>query len=48
MLHSADGWKEVLDPVIARYANVTSLRFFRAMPPMPEPAPLMRGWREVG
>ena len=29
-VHSADGWKEVLDPVIARYAKRDILRFFRA------------------
>lgn len=29
-VHSADGWKEVLDPVIARYATRDILRFFRA------------------
>jgi len=29
-VHSADGWQEVLDPVIARYAKRDILRFFRA------------------
>jgi len=29
-VHSADGWKEVLDPVIARYAKRDIMRFFRA------------------
>jgi hypothetical protein len=29
-VHSADGWKDVLDPVIARYAERDLLRFFRA------------------
>ena len=29
-VHSADGWREVLDPVIARYAGRDMLRFFRA------------------
>jgi hypothetical protein len=29
-VHSADGWKEVLDPVIARYAERDIMRFFRA------------------
>ncbi len=29
-VHSADGWQEVLDPVIARYAKRDLLRFFRA------------------
>jgi hypothetical protein len=29
-VHSADGWKAVLDPVIARYAERDLLRFFRA------------------
>jgi hypothetical protein len=29
-VHSADGWREVLDPVIARYAERDLLRFFRA------------------
>lgn len=29
-VHSADGWREVLDPVIARYAGRDLLRFFRA------------------
>ena len=29
-VHSADGWKDVLDPVIARYATRDILRFFRA------------------
>ena len=29
-VHSADGWKAVPDPVIARYAGRDMLRFFRA------------------
>ncbi len=29
-VHSADGWQEVLDPVIARYAERDIMRFFRA------------------
>jgi hypothetical protein len=29
-VHSADGWKEVLDPVIARYSERDIMRFFRA------------------
>jgi len=29
-VHSADGWKDVLDPVIARYAKRDIMRFFRA------------------
>jgi hypothetical protein len=29
-VHSADGWRGVLDPVIARYAKRDILRFFRA------------------
>jgi hypothetical protein len=29
-VHSADGWRDVLDPVIARYAERDILRFFRA------------------
>ena len=29
-VHSADGWKDVLDPVIARYAERDITRFFRA------------------
>ena len=29
-VHSADGWRDVLDPVIARYATRDILRFFRA------------------
>jgi hypothetical protein len=29
-VHSADGWRDVLDPVIARYARRDILRFFRA------------------
>jgi hypothetical protein len=29
-VHSADGWQDVLDPVIARYAKRDILRFFRA------------------
>jgi len=29
-VHSADGWKEVLDPVIAPYADRDIMRFFRA------------------
>ena len=29
-VHSADGWKEVLKPVIARYADRHLMRFFRA------------------
>lgn len=29
-VHSADGWRDVLDPVIARYAEHNIMRFFRA------------------
>ena len=29
-VHSADGWQDVLDPVIARYAERDIMRFFRA------------------
>ena len=29
-VHSADGWRDVLDPVIARYADRDIMRFFRA------------------
>jgi hypothetical protein len=29
-VHSADGWRDVLDPVIARYAKRDIKRFFRA------------------
>src|SRR6056297_3570337 len=29
-VHSADGWRDVLDPVIARYAERNIMRFFRA------------------
>lgn len=29
-VHSADGWKDVLDPVIVRYAERDIMRFFRA------------------
>lgn len=29
-VHSADGWKDVLDPVVARYTKRDILRFFRA------------------
>ena len=29
-VHSADGWRDVLDPVIARYATRDIMRFFRA------------------
>ena len=29
-VHSADGWQDVLDPVIARYAKRDLMRFFRA------------------
>ena len=29
-VHSADGWQELLDPVIARYAERDIMRFFRA------------------
>jgi hypothetical protein len=29
-VHSAEGWKDVLDPVIARYAERDIMRFFRA------------------
>ena len=28
-VHSADGWREVLEPVVARYRNKTRRRFFR-------------------
>ena len=29
-VHSADGWRDVLDPVIVRYAKRDIMRFFRA------------------
>src|SRR6056297_1651566 len=29
-VHSADGWRDILDPVIARYAKRDIMRFFRA------------------
>lgn len=29
-VHSTDGWRDVLDPVIARYAECDIMRFFRA------------------
>jgi len=29
-VHSADGWEEVLGPVMARYADKDILRLFRA------------------
>ena len=29
-VHSAEGWRDVLDPVIARYAERDIMRFFRA------------------
>lgn len=29
-VHSADGWRDLLDPVIARYAKRNLMRFFRA------------------
>ena len=28
-VHSADGWREVLEPVIARYRNKVKRRYFR-------------------
>src|SRR3546814_18968833 len=42
-VHSADGWREVIDPVIARYAGRDlGGRFFRADPANPTPASYMR------
>jgi hypothetical protein len=29
LVHSADGWKDVLEPVIARYRNKMKRRYFR-------------------
>jgi len=46
-VHSADGWKEVLDPVIARYAKRDILRFFRADAAYARPA-LYARLEEVG
>ena len=37
-VHSADGWKEVLDPMIERYAGRDLLRFFRAVAAYANPA----------
>ena len=37
-VHSADGWRDVLDPVVARYATRDILRFFRADPAYAIPA----------
>jgi hypothetical protein len=43
-VHSADAWRDVLDPVIARYAKRDLMRFFRTTPLMPA-RQFMRGWR---
>ncbi len=37
-VHSADGWRDVLDPVIARYAKRDIMRFFRADAAFASPA----------
>ena len=37
-VHSADGWRDVLDPVIARYARRDIMRFFRADAAFASPA----------
>lgn len=36
-VHSADGWQDVLDPVIALYAKLDIMRFFQADPPRGNP-----------
>jgi hypothetical protein len=41
-VHSADGWRDVLDPVIARYAERDLLRFFRADAAYASPAIYVR------
>jgi hypothetical protein len=41
-VHSADGWKAVLDPVIARYAGRDLMRFFRAAAAFAIPATYAR------
>ena len=41
-VHSADGWQDVLDPVIARYAGRDILRFFRADAAYASPAIYLR------
>ena len=43
-VHSADGWRDVLDPVIARYAKRDIMRFFRADAAYAIPAS-MSGWK---
>ena len=45
--HSADGWQEVLEPVIARYARRDIMRFFRADAAYASPAIYAR-LEEVG
>jgi len=34
-VHSAHGWREVLDPVVARYRGQAIRRLMRGMPPLP-------------
>jgi hypothetical protein len=34
-VHSADGWRAVLEPVVARYRGTVMRLYFRAMPPSP-------------
>jgi len=43
-VRSADGWQEVLDPVIARYAKRDILRFFRADAAYPDQQSML-SWR---
>jgi hypothetical protein len=44
-VHSADGWRDVLDPVIARYAERNIMRFFRADAAYAMPATLCAAGR---
>jgi len=46
-VHSADGWRDVLDPAIARYAKRDLMRFFRADAAYASPAIYQR-LEEVG
>ena len=43
-VHSADNWRVVLDPILARYERTGVRRYFKPMPPSPSQAS-MSTWR---
>lgn len=43
-VHSADGWRAALEPVVGRYRNMMRRRFFRGDAGMPTPA-FASSWR---